>query len=126
MDSTPPPPELVMGPQHALGMIGNGAAMEGIYRWLTKAAALQSPVIIEGEPGVGKLLAARALHTLSSRRSAPLTVLEASQLTPQSLLETLERESQSATPGTVVLRRVEDLDLRVQPVLLRALKERTG
>jgi DNA-binding NtrC family response regulator len=100
--------------------------MEGVFRWLAKAATMESPVVIEGEPGVGKLLAARALHRLSSFGGGPLVVLESSQLTIEELLEVVGRAAKSPTPGTVVLRRVEDLDARVQPIVVRVLKERRG
>jgi DNA-binding NtrC family response regulator len=97
--------------------------MEGVLRWIAKAAQLTSPVVIEGEPGVGKLLAARALHGLSPQRLAPLVVLNAGELRADELVAVLERANQTA-PGTVVLRRVENLDPRVQPALVRLLRGR--
>src|SRR5688572_14518860 len=107
-----PPMNDVQAALSGLGMVGASAALEGVLRWLVKAAQLKSPVVIEGEPGVGKQLAARALHALSPNRSSRVVVLNAGGLTSSELLEVLENEAKAEVPGTVILRRVEALEPR--------------
>ena len=95
-------------------MVGASAAMAGVFRWLSGAAQLQSPVVIEGEPGVGKVLAAQTLHRLS-QTNAPLMVIDAESATGDAVVKAMSSH-------TVVLRRVENLDSKTQLLLVRAMK----
>ena len=52
-------------------LTGRSPAMQAVYRLIARLVNTDLPVLVTGEPGVGKGLAARALHELGSRRDAP-------------------------------------------------------
>ncbi|MFN0063782.1 MAG: sigma-54-dependent transcriptional regulator [Myxococcaceae bacterium] len=106
-------------------LIGESDPIEGVRRWLEKAAALDAPVVIEGESGTGKLLATRRLHHLSPRQQAPCVVVYGESLNA----EQLERAILAATTGgvgTLVIRHIEKLAKELQPrlTLLLEMRER--
>ena len=55
-----------------LPLIGRSAAMQAVYRTLSRLLAGDEPVLLTGETGSGKTLAARVLHELGARRDGPL------------------------------------------------------
>ncbi len=105
---------------------------------LQQIAASPSPVLILGEPGTGRSVLARLLHTSGPRAAAPLVELDPAAI-PSSLFEselfgfragafTGADHSQPgrvarAEGGTLVLDHVEELPLASQPKLLRLLAE---
>jgi DNA-binding NtrC family response regulator len=102
-------------------------------------ASCDVTVLIEGETGTGKELAARAIHYLGLRRSAPFIPVNCGAL-PESLVEselfghargafTDAREARAgviaqAEGGTLFLDEVEALGIHAQGALLRFLQER--
>ncbi len=105
---------------------------------LHQVAASTSPVLILGEPGTGRSVLARLLHTSGPRSAQPLVELDPAAI-PASLFEselfgfragafTGADRSQAgrvtrAEGGTLVLDHVEELPLASQPKLLRLLAE---
>lgn len=67
-----------------------------------RGARLSTPLLIEGEPGVGKQLLARAIHAASTRRSRPFTVVRCSGLSASDL-EALRGDCPSTKGGTLFL-----------------------
>ena len=67
-------------------MIGQSAALQRVVRLIEKIARYDEPVLIEGETGTGKELAARALHYRSSRRDLPFVPANCGAI-PDNLLE---------------------------------------
>jgi len=61
-------------------------AMERVIGLARRAAASQIPVLIEGEPGVGKELVARAIHGSSERKARPFRVVNCATV-PAALLD---------------------------------------
>jgi len=61
-------------------MIGTSARMRAVNNGLEKAASELAPVLISGEFGTGKLLAARMIHAQSERREAPLISVDCREL----------------------------------------------
>jgi DNA-binding NtrC family response regulator len=120
------------------GMIGRSPAFLKAMDELVRFAQADVPVLILGETGTGKELAARAVHYASARRSGPFVPLNCGAL-PDSLLEselfghrrgafTDAREARKglvahARGGTLLLDEVDSLSPRAQAALLRFVQE---
>ena len=112
------------------GLVGRSAALRELRESLQRAAGVDSPVLLQGEPGTGKELAALALHRLSGR-SGPFVPVHGATTSPQ----TIERELFGgadvgdslivrAQGGTLFLDEVGDLPAALQARLARLLEER--
>jgi DNA-binding NtrC family response regulator len=134
-------PEKVMVPSiPAFGpLVGQSEAMRKIFDRLTKIAPTDLTLLIGGETGTGKELAAQALHMASKRKDKPFIVVDCGSIPPSLAEATLfghERGAftgavdKHASPfhdaegGTIFLDELGELPLEVQPKLLRALSER--
>jgi two-component system response regulator AtoC len=119
-------------------LLGGSAAMAAVRKAIVRAAAAPFAVLIEGESGVGKELAARAVHYLSARRERKFCDLNCAAL-PEELLESelfghargafsgavVDRAGlfEEADGGTLLLDEVADLSARAQAKLLRAIQQ---
>jgi two-component system response regulator PilR (NtrC family) len=124
-------------PLQALG--GASAAMQQVRKLIEKLARSQAPIYISGESGSGKELAARLIHTRSSRASGPFVPVNCGAI-PENLMESeffgyrkgaftgadSDRDGffQVASGGTLFLDEVADLPLAMQVKLLRAIQEK--
>ena len=124
--------------QKSGAILGESPAIATLRDRITALAPLDVDVILTGETGTGKELAARALHAASPRAQGPYIALNCAAL-PEALFE-LEvfghaaaafpgaREKpgklEAANGGTLVLDEVEAMPLPLQTKLLRALQER--
>ncbi|MEM9191359.1 MAG: sigma 54-interacting transcriptional regulator [Myxococcota bacterium] len=121
-------------------LIGHSLALREVFAVLELAATSDVTVLLEGETGVGKELAARALHEQGTRRKGPFVALDCSAL-PAGLLESElfgHREGAfsgavrdrtgaflRAHQGTLFLDELDSVHSDVQARLLRAIEERT-
>ena len=119
-------------------LIGVSAAIADVRQAIARAAGAPFAVLIEGESGVGKELAARAIHQLSARRDRPFCDLNCAAL-PDELVEAelfghargaftgalVERRGvfEEAHGGTLFLDELPDLSLRAQAKLLRTIQQ---
>lgn len=118
-------------------LVGRSPAVCRLRHGLTELAPSSAPVLLLGEPGVGKELGARALHE-RSRRPGPFVPCNCAGITEtlaDSLLFGHERGAfsgahdnreglfRAAEGGTLFLDEVAELPLAVQAKLLRALQE---
>jgi transcriptional regulator with GAF, ATPase, and Fis domain len=120
-------------------IIGRSVKMREIFATLEKVAPSELTVMVEGETGTGKELVARAVHQFSKRAHQPFVVQDCSAI-PKELIESTlfghekgsftgasERHRgcfESADGGTIFLDEIGELDLSLQPKLLRALENR--
>ena len=121
-----------------LNLVGRAPAFLRVLRLIEKFSACDATVLVHGETGTGKELAARAIHYLGARRSHPFIPVNCGAL-PDSLIEneffghvrgayTDARESQggliaNAEGGTLFLDEIEALSPKGQVVLLRFLQD---
>jgi two-component system, NtrC family, response regulator HydG len=133
-------PCLAMPEPDMLGMIGQSPAVQVMRRSIRKFAPVDLPVLITGETGTGKEVAASALHGLSARAARPFVTINCGAL-PSNLVQSElfghERGAftganarrighiESASGGTVFLDEIGDLPLDAQTSLLRFLQEGT-
>ncbi len=119
------------------GMVGRSPLMLELFRRIHRVAPHFRTVLLIGETGTGKELAARALHRLGPRASGPFVACNCSAWT-ESLLETelfgavkgaytgaiRDREGifEYASGGTLLLDEIGDVPLPTQTRLLRVLQ----
>ena len=119
-------------------LLGVSELMATVRKAIVRAAAAPFTVLIEGESGVGKELAARGVHHLSARRERRFCDLNCAAL-PEELLESelfghakgafsgavVDRAGlfEEADGGTLLLDEVADLSPRAQAKLLRAIQQ---
>ena len=120
-------------------LVGKSVRMREIFAVLQKVANTDLTCLIRGETGTGKELVARAIHQGSQRASQPLVVQDCSAI-PKDLVESTlfghERGAftgatdkfkgsfEQANGGTIFLDEIGELDLALQPKLLRVLENR--
>lgn len=99
-------------------LVGSSAAMQLLYDRLLEASRSDIPVLMTGEAGTGKELAARTLNRLGRSRAPFATVSRDTDPGPPVDERGLLR---AATGGTLFVSEVTDLPDHVQAVLLRFL-----
>src|SRR4029450_10503331 len=121
------------------GLVGKSRVMRDLFQLLETVASTSSTVLITGETGTGKELAARAIHHNSSRRASRFVALNCSGI-PETLLEaelfghargaftgavgTRQGRLEQAHKGTLFLDEVGTMSPSLQAKLLRVLQER--
>ncbi|HSR96946.1 MAG TPA: sigma-54 dependent transcriptional regulator [Kofleriaceae bacterium] len=132
--------EVPLSPRERFGrLLGRSAAMRATFAVLEAAATSDSTVLLQGESGTGKDLAAESIHHESARRDGPFVVVDCGAI-PANLLEaelfgfevgaftgaTAQRIGafEAAVGGTILLDEIGELALDLQPKLLRAIERR--
>ncbi|HUL74177.1 MAG TPA: sigma-54 dependent transcriptional regulator [Vicinamibacterales bacterium] len=121
------------------GIIGRTPAMDQLFELLRTVAATNSTVLITGETGTGKELAARAIHDGSARRAQRFVAINCSAI-PETLLEAelfghvrgaftgavanRQGRVEQANKGTLFLDEVGTMSVALQSKLLRVLQSR--
>src|SRR3954447_2485280 len=120
-------------------LVGRSREMRQLQYVIRLVASRRATVLITGETGTGKELAARALHMAGSRRSGLMVAVNCSAL-PESLLESelfghvrgaftgafqnRVGRFEQAQGGTLFLDEIGELPMDLQTKLLRVLQER--
>jgi DNA-binding NtrC family response regulator len=121
-------------------MVGQSRPLRDVFSTIRMLAESDVTVLILGETGTGKDLAAQAIHALSGRRSRRLVTVNCPAL-PENILESelfgyrkgaftgaeADKEGlfDKARGGTIFLDEIGDLSLSVQTKLLRVLQDKT-
>jgi two-component system response regulator GlrR len=152
LPSPPPPGLLAVALSHLVGgtdekrptwrrkadmIIGNSPAVRDLLRTLDQLAPASTPVIIQGESGVGKELVARSLHYCGPRAPGAFVAINCAAI-PETLFEAElfghERGAftgahaaragafEAAHDGTLFLDEIGDMPLAMQAKLLRVLE----
>ncbi|MGQ4660797.1 sigma 54-interacting transcriptional regulator [Lysobacter sp. F6437] len=119
-------------------LVGDSPAMREVHAGIRRYAPVELPVLVTGDTGTGKEVAARALHQLSPRADKRFAAINCGAL-PANLVQSElfghERGAftgaharhaglfESADGGTVFLDEIGDLPLEAQTNLLRVLQE---
>jgi transcriptional regulator with PAS, ATPase and Fis domain len=120
-------------------LIGSSQPMQEMYGILERIAPTDVTVLLEGETGTGKELAARAIHAHSRRANGPFVVFDCGAVAPNLIESELfghekgaftdavkarQGAFELANDGTIFLDEIGELSLDLQPKLLRALDQR--
>lgn len=132
---------LELNKEYALSrMIGKSKVMQEVFRLIKDIAPLDITVLITGETGTGKELAARAIHYNSPRSNRPFIPINCAAI-PDELLESelfghergaftgaIKRKRgkiELAEGGTIFLDEIADMPSKLQAKLLRFLEDKT-
>jgi DNA-binding NtrC family response regulator len=118
-------------------VVGASEEMRRLYPLCERLAQSDVPVIIEGETGTGKEVLAESIHEISARSGGPFVVFDC-MAAPPNLLESAlfghEKGAftgatsgragvfEQAHKGTLLIDEIGDLDISLQPKLLRAIQ----
>jgi DNA-binding NtrC family response regulator len=121
-----------------LALIGDSGPMKELKRLVERAAPSDVPILIQGENGTGKELAARAIHDLSPRRAQGFVTLNCAAV-PAELVESelfghekgaftgasdrRRGRFEQAASGTLFLDEIGDMPPAMQAKLLRVLED---
>lgn len=121
-------------------LLGDSGAMQRVRATIQKLARSQAPVLISGESGVGKELAARAIHEQGPRAGSPFVPVNCGAI-PTELMESeffghkkgsftgahTDKDGliQAAHGGTLFLDEIAELPQHMQVKLLRVIQEKT-
>ncbi len=124
-------------PEASLPLVGRSAAMQAVYRMITRVLRNDLTVLILGESGTGKELVAEAIHQLGHRKAGPFVAVNTAAI-PADLIESElfghEKGSftgavtrqigkfEQASGGTLFLDEIGDMPVEAQTRLLRALQ----
>ena len=119
-------------------IIGRSEPMRKLMRLIKQAAPMDSSVLITGETGSGKELAARTLHRLSNRSRQPFVVVDCGSLVETlfesemfghvkgsftGAVDTTKGKFELAHRGTLLLDEIANISISVQARLLRVVQE---
>ena len=120
-------------------MIGQSIAMQKIFDMIEDVGPMESTVLISGETGTGKGLAAKAIHTKSSRSGGPFVAVNCGAI-PGHIMEselfghqkgaftdakeTKKGRLEMAHGGTLFLDEIGEISMRMQIDLLHVLEDR--
>ena len=118
-------------------VLGSSVEMRRLYALCARLSSSSIPIIIEGETGTGKEALAESLHEQGPRAQKPFVVFDCTAISPSMMEAELfghERGAftgavnrhagvlEQAHEGTLLIDEIGDLDLALQPKLLRAIE----
>jgi len=137
----PQPSPIELWPEDRFGgLIGTSPAMRELFAQMARVSVSDAPVLILGETGTGKELAARAIHDASARAAGPFVIIDCAALSASLIegelfghargaftgaLAARAGAFEAASGGTVFLDEIGELSPPMQPKLLRVLESAT-
>ncbi|MFC1761674.1 sigma-54-dependent transcriptional regulator [Planctomycetota bacterium] len=121
-------------------LVGQSVPMKAVYRQIRQAASTDMPVLLMGETGTGKDLAAQAIHSQSQRSEGPYIPVNLGALPAELVASELfghekgaftgamqkrEGKFELAIHGSVFLDEIATVDEKVQIGLLRLIEQKT-
>ncbi len=113
--------------------IGDSSSMQELREQIKLVANTESWVLVTGEPGSGKEIAARMIHKLSPRAEAELVTINLAAIPAENIAVQMfgsEKDGlvtagsfEQAKGGTLLLDEIADMDLGTQAKLIGALRE---
>ena len=130
-----------LSPRDAFGeLVGESVAMRQLYSVLERVAPTDATLLLTGETGTGKDVAARSVHAASPRRGGPFVPVDCGAI-PESLIESelfghvrgaftgaihnRKGAFEEAHGGTLFLDEIGEMPVAMQAKLLRALESRS-
>ena len=124
-------------------LVTESAAMRFVLQEIARAAERSVHVLLTGEPGTGRQIIARTIHSQSKLRSGPFIVVDCAKRSPHDLeaqlfatsgnragverrsVERVRRSAQllQSKGGTLFLQNVADIPARIQLRLTRVLRD---
>jgi DNA-binding NtrC family response regulator len=120
-------------------VFGKSPSIKGVIQQIRQVAWSDFSIIIQGETGTGKSVAAQTIHNLSKRAGAPFQIIDIGVI-PETLMESelfghekgaftgADRKKQglfeAAHKGTIFIDELENMPLSLQGKLLRAVEEK--
>ena len=128
--------ELKRGDAPPSDMLGESAIFRALKSQLDKVTKSNGRVMLTGQPGAGKEIAARYIHANSNRASSPFVVVSSASIEPERMEEVLfGRESretgveqgllEQANGGIIYFDEVADMPLGTQSKILRVLVDQS-
>jgi len=121
-------------------LVGRSKPMQELYRQIRQAAVTDMPILLMGETGTGKDLAAQAIHEQSKRKDGPYIAVNLGALPSELVgselfghekgaftgaIDRREGKFEQALDGTVFLDEIGTVDAKVQISLLRLIEQKT-
>jgi len=136
----PMPPVDPHGTAQLEQLIGRSEPMQAVYRQIRQAAGADLPVLLTGETGTGKDLAAQAIHNLSAFRDGPFVPVHLGAMPTELVtgelfghergaftgaLEKRPGRFEEARGGSIFLDEIGIVNEKVQVMLLRVLEQKS-
>ena len=119
--------------------LGTSPPMRALFSLLSRIALSDATVLLEGETGTGKEVLAEAIHMASPRRDSPFMIVDCGSIPHELIASELFGHArgaytgavgdkmgliEAANGGTLFLDEIGELELDLQPQLLRVLEKR--
>lgn len=118
--------------------IGRSRQMQKVYKQIRQAATVDIPILLTGETGTGKDLAAQAIHNLSVRQEQPFLPVNLGAIPSELIgselfghtkgsftgaINTYQGKFEQADKGVIFLDEIDAIDPKTQVSLLRLIEK---
>ncbi len=125
----------IAGQKGDVSLTGKSTLIQSVRQLIDRVAQTNSRILITGEPGTGKEIAARLIHKLSARHHKTMVVMNCAIMHPDHMEEELfgtetngevhQGLLERANGGTLLFDEISDMPLATQGKIVRLLQEQT-